>query len=72
MSALAPRPAHYRWCDVDGAHIALFSWVEQVMESAESAALLSRLLRLLPDAPDQCLKRQVRHRRATVACWEWA
>jgi hypothetical protein len=84
MPAATPRPAHYRWSDADGAHIALFSWVEQVAESAELAALPSRLhqhgqvlgrsldslyvcfpgnemvslpprlLRLLPDAPDQC------------------
>jgi hypothetical protein len=37
------RSTHHRWCDVDGAHIALFSWVEQVMTDPEAGVLPSRL-----------------------------
>jgi hypothetical protein len=40
-----PHPSEHRWCDVDGAHIALFCWVEQVAEHSESGALFSRLHR---------------------------
>jgi hypothetical protein len=36
-------PAHHRWCDVDGSHIALFCWVEQVMEDPKPRVLLSQL-----------------------------
>jgi hypothetical protein len=36
-------PAHHRWCDVDGNHIALFCWVEQGMEDREPGVLRSRL-----------------------------
>lgn len=39
----ALRSAHQRWCDVDGTHIALFCWVEQVMEDPETRVLPSRL-----------------------------
>lgn len=39
--ALGPAPR--RWCDVDGNHIALFCWVEQVMEDREPGVLPSRL-----------------------------
>lgn len=44
MPAEAPRATQHRWCDVDGAHVALFGcWVEQVAEHPEHAALFSRL-----------------------------
>ncbi len=43
MSAAVPRPAQLRWCDVEGAHISLFCWVEQIAENPESGALFSRL-----------------------------
>ena len=43
MSMDAPHPSEHRWCDVDGAHIALFCWVEQVAEHPESGTLFSRL-----------------------------
>lgn len=43
MPTPAPRSAHRRWCDVDGAHIALFCWIEQVREDPESGMLPSRL-----------------------------
>ncbi len=38
-----PLSAHSRWCDVDGSHIALFCWVEQVMEDSELGMLPARL-----------------------------
>jgi hypothetical protein len=56
MSVEAPRAAHGRWCDVEGAHISLFSWVEQVVEKPEFGALFSRLHRrgeVLGRGPDQ-------------------
>lgn len=43
MAANAPQPAYDRWCDVDGRHVSLFCWVEQVAESPEQGALFSRL-----------------------------
>jgi hypothetical protein len=79
-----PLSAHPQWGDVDGSHIALFCWVEQVMEDPELRMLPaglhqrgqvvgrgldslyvcfadnvllsvpSHVLRLLPDAPDEC------------------
>lgn len=36
-------PAPDRWCDIDGHHVALLSWVEQVAE--DPAALFSGLHR---------------------------
>lgn len=42
MSAAAPRPAQDPWRDVDGAHLSLFCWVEQVTESPQPTALPSR------------------------------
>ncbi|MGH3823688.1 MAG: hypothetical protein ACRDRA_12805 [Pseudonocardiaceae bacterium] len=37
MPTEAPHPAQdRRWCDVDGAHVAIFSWVEQVAEDPEA------------------------------------
>lgn len=39
----APGPVQDRWCDVDGAHISLFCWVEQVAEHPEHGTLFSRL-----------------------------
>lgn len=40
-------PAHHydqpRWCDVDGTHIALFHWVEQVIVDPEPGVFPSRL-----------------------------
>lgn len=43
MPREAPHPSEHRWCDVDGANIALSCWVEQVAEHPESGALFSRL-----------------------------
>lgn len=43
MTTLAPRSAHHRWCDVDGTHIVLFCWVEQIRENREPGVLPSRL-----------------------------
>jgi hypothetical protein len=47
MPDAAPGPVQDRWCDVDGAHIPLFSplfsRVEQVAEYPEHRVLLSRL-----------------------------
>ena len=44
MLTEAPQPARdQRWCDIDGVHVTLFSWVEQVAEDPEQGALLSRL-----------------------------
>ncbi|MGH3695626.1 MAG: hypothetical protein ACRDRX_16835 [Pseudonocardiaceae bacterium] len=42
MSAAAPRPAQDPWRDVEGAHLSLFCWVEQVRESPQPTALPSR------------------------------
>lgn len=39
----APGPVQDRWCDVDGEHVSLFCWVEQVAEHPEHGALFSRL-----------------------------
>ncbi|MDQ2883100.1 MAG: hypothetical protein M3Y48_18465 [Actinomycetota bacterium] len=41
--ATETRPAQDRWCDVEGDHISLFCWVEQVAEDPEQGALFSRL-----------------------------
>jgi hypothetical protein len=38
-----PLSAHPRWCDVEGSHIALFCWVEQVMEATNPGMLPTRL-----------------------------
>jgi hypothetical protein len=43
MPADAPRAAEDRWCDAQGARIALFCWVQQVAEHSERGALFSRL-----------------------------
>ena len=43
MTAESSRPVQDRWCDIDGAHLSLFCWVEQVAESPEPGALPSRL-----------------------------
>jgi len=43
MPAETPRAAQDRWCDAEGAPIALFCWVEQVTEHPEHGALFSRL-----------------------------
>jgi hypothetical protein len=43
MPATARPSAHDRWRDVDGTHISLFSWVEQVTESPQPGVLPSRL-----------------------------
>ncbi|MDQ2792141.1 MAG: hypothetical protein M3Y73_21470 [Actinomycetota bacterium] len=56
MSAEAPQPAHGQWSDVEGAHISLFCWVEQVADNPESGALFSRLHQrgeVLGRGPDQ-------------------
>lgn len=42
MSVAVPRPAQDPWRDVDGAHLSLFCWVEQVTESPEPTVLPSR------------------------------
>jgi hypothetical protein len=38
-----PQPARDRWCDIDGNHVALLSWVEQVAEDSEHGVLFSGL-----------------------------
>jgi len=38
-----PQPDHDPWRDVEGSHISLFCWVEQVAEHPEAGALFSRL-----------------------------
>jgi hypothetical protein len=43
MTASSSRPVQDRWCDIEGRHVSLFSWVEQVAESPEPGALRSRL-----------------------------
>jgi hypothetical protein len=46
MPAGPPPPARDRWrkiCDIDGAHVPMFSWVEQVAEDPGQGALCSRL-----------------------------
>jgi hypothetical protein len=43
MPVEATPPAQGRWCDIDGTHVELFSWVEQVAEDPEHGALFSRL-----------------------------
>jgi hypothetical protein len=43
MSAAVSQPAQDRWCDIEGTHISLFCWVEQVIECPEAGALPSRL-----------------------------
>jgi hypothetical protein len=56
MPMEAPQPSQHQWCDVDGAHIALFCWVEQVAEHPELGALFSRLRQcgeVLGRGPDQ-------------------
>lgn len=44
MSAAVSQPAQVRWCDVEGAHISLFSWVELI-------GMPPQLLRPLADEP---------------------
>lgn len=43
MPGEAPQPARGRWRDINGADVALFSWVEQVAEDPKQKALFSRL-----------------------------
>lgn len=43
MPADAPQVAQDRWRDAEGTRIALFCWVEQVVEHPEHGALFSRL-----------------------------
>lgn len=43
MPAAAPRPVGDRWGDVEGTHISLFRYVEQVAESAQRGLLPPRL-----------------------------
>jgi hypothetical protein len=43
MDAEPPQPAQDRWSDIEGSHISLFCWVEQVTESPGQGALFSRL-----------------------------
>lgn len=43
MPADAPQPAQKQWCDTEGNHVALFSWVEQVAEHPEYRTLFSGL-----------------------------
>jgi hypothetical protein len=38
-----PLSAHPRWCDVEGSHIALFCWVEQVVGAPNPGMLPARL-----------------------------
>jgi hypothetical protein len=38
-------PVQDPWCDVEGRHVSLFCWVEQVAEHPEHGALFSRLNR---------------------------
>ena len=45
MPAEAPQEAPDRWCDVKGSRIALFCWVEQIVEHPDHGALFSRLQR---------------------------
>jgi hypothetical protein len=42
MPAEAAQPAQKQWCDAEGNHVALFSWVEQVAEHPEYRALFSQ------------------------------
>ena len=42
MATDANRAAQNQWCDADGNHVALFSWVEQVAEHPNCGALFSR------------------------------
>ncbi|MGH4000123.1 MAG: hypothetical protein ACRDTJ_21995 [Pseudonocardiaceae bacterium] len=43
MATEAPQATQDRWRDVEGAHISLFCWVEQVAEDPDPAALFPRL-----------------------------
>ena len=43
MHADAPQGAQDQWCDVEGSRIALFCWVEQVVDDPGQGALFSRL-----------------------------
>lgn len=43
MPAEIPQAARDRWCDVEGARVALFCGVEQIAEDPEHGALFSRL-----------------------------
>ena len=43
MSAEPPRAAQDGWVDVEGSHVSLFDWVEQVAEDPECWAPFSRL-----------------------------
>ncbi len=38
-----PLSAHARWCDIEGSHIALFCWVEQVLDDPMPGMLPARL-----------------------------
>ncbi|MGH3899187.1 MAG: hypothetical protein ACRDTA_13290 [Pseudonocardiaceae bacterium] len=42
MVTEAPRAVQDRWCDIEGARISLFCWVEQVLEDREPGVLSSR------------------------------
>jgi hypothetical protein len=43
MPAPAKAPTDDLWRDIEGAHLALFCWVEQVAQSPEPSLLPSRL-----------------------------
>lgn len=43
MATEAPQTTRDRWCDVEGAHVSLFCWVEQIMGDPEPGVLPSRL-----------------------------
>jgi hypothetical protein len=42
MPADAAEPAQKQWCDAEGNHVALFSWVEQVAAHPEYRMLFSQ------------------------------
>ncbi|MGH3824881.1 MAG: hypothetical protein ACRDRA_18905 [Pseudonocardiaceae bacterium] len=43
MATEISQPAQDRWCDIDGNHVGLLSWIEQVAEHPEQGALFSGL-----------------------------
>ena len=43
MSDAVPGPVADRWRDVEGRHVSLFCWVEQVAEHPDQGTLFSRL-----------------------------
>ena len=43
LTEISQQARDRRWCDIDGAHVVLFSWVEQVAEDAGQGVLFSRL-----------------------------